>query len=242
MKTYFFLAGGGGEEQSKEIDNYFSKFIDGKKLIYIPIALNRDSIGFEACYDWITHVFSQFEYKIDVPRIDMFLDPESIFKNIENYDAIYIGGGNTFKLLDFFNKNNLSAKLRNFYNSGRPVYGGSAGAIILGSDIRTVDEENDANYPDFSGFNVLKNNTSIICHYDQSLDKKILDFINKYKQNVIALPEDSGLYVEDGFIKRVFGSPKQFSKDGIKEDLIIDKIKRVIVCDYDNPNNELRPV
>ena len=154
-KGVIFLSGGGSENQTKELDLEFSKYIDGKKLMYIPIAINRDAIGFQACYDWITRALLSFEYKKDVPVIDMFLDPDLIKKEIHKYDALYIGGGNTYKLLDFIYKNKLERDILDFYTSGKVIYGGSAGAIILGKDIRTVLEENDANYTNTLGLNLV---------------------------------------------------------------------------------------
>ena len=236
-KQIFYLSGGGNEIQSQKIDASFAEYIDGKKLMYIPIALNRDMLGFEACYDWITKLFLNFEYKVDVPEIHMYLDPTAIGEKIFEYDALYIGGGNTFKLLDFFYKNNLFEKIRTFYESGKPIYGGSAGAIILGKDIRTVKEENDLNYKFNYGFNIL-NNTSFICHYETTLDKKINDFIVKFKQNVIAIPEDASIKIENKKIVKIFGEPLVFNTE-VKKPLTINK--KVIVCDYDNPKKYTFP-
>ena len=116
MNTTLYLSGGGNNIQSKRIDADFAKIIDGKKLMYIPVALNRDTLGFEACYDWITILFQNFEYTVDIPTIHMYLDPIAIADKIFEYDALYIGGGNTFKLLDFLHKNSLFEKIKTFYN------------------------------------------------------------------------------------------------------------------------------
>ena len=211
----FYISGGGDEIQSKKIDTEFAKYIDGKKLMYIPIAIDRDEVGFEACYDWITGLFSKFEYKIDAPEIHMYLDPKAISEHIFEYDALYIGGGNTFKLLDFIYKNNLFEKIKEFFNNGNPVYGGSAGAIILGNSINTVSEENDSNYNFTKGFSIL-DEVSFICHYNSDLDQKINSYVLKNKQDVIALPEDSGLIIKNGKIETIFGNILFFDKTSNK--------------------------
>lgn len=227
-KKIFYVSGGGNEIQSEKIDADFASLVDGKKLMYIPIALNRDSLGFEMCYDWITKLFLKFIYKIDVPQIHMYMDPVAISENIFEYDAVYIGGGNTFKLLDFLYKNNLVEKIKGFYEKrGRPIYGGSAGAIIFGNDIHTVDEENDANYIYSKGFDVL-NGISFICHYEEGLDKKIMDYVLKYNKDVIALSEDAGLKIVDNEIDKIFGKAFLFTQDGKK---LLSRKKKVIVCD-----------
>lgn len=219
MKKIFYLSGGGNEIQSQKIDADFAKLIDGKKLMYIPIALERDALGFEACYDWITKLFQNFEYIIDIPEIHMYLDPKAIAEKIFEYDAMYIGGGNTFKLLDFFYRNNLFKKIKNFYENGKPIYGGSAGAIIMGKDISIVEEENDSGYIFNDGFNFL-DNKSFICHYKPSLDLKIIKFVNQSEQEVIAIPEDSGIKVENGKITKIFGKSYIFNKYGKKTKII----------------------
>jgi dipeptidase E len=237
MTKNIFISGGGNEIDSEKIDIEFAKYIDGKKLMYIPIALNRDSLGFEMCYDWITKLFLRFKYTIDVPQIHMYMDPVAINEHIFEYDALYIGGGNTFKLLDFLYKNNLFEKVKEFYESGRPIYGGSAGGIILGNDIRTVEEENDEQYSYSRGFDVLQG-TSFICHYEEKLDSKIMAYVLKYKQEVIALPEESGLQIVDGEIKKSFGEVFIFTESG--KTRFLSK-KKVIVCDYDNPKKYTFP-
>jgi len=56
------------------------------------------------------------------------------FKTIE---TIYIGGGNTFKLLKELKESGFDKELLKFIKEGKPVYGGSAGALILGKNILT---------------------------------------------------------------------------------------------------------
>lgn len=212
-KSIIFIAGGGNEIQSRDIDSLFAKYIDGKKLMYIPVALNRDVLGFEACYDWLTGVLLKFNYEIDVPQIHMYLDPVAINENIFTYDAIYIGGGNTFKLLDFIYKNNLFEKIKKFSKEGGVIYGGSAGAIILGNNINTVKEENDNKYLFEEGLNLF-GNYSIRCHYNPDTDiTKIALFIKRSNLPVIALPESTGVIIEDGRAKVVGDEPLYLFKD-----------------------------
>lgn len=111
----------------------------------------------------------------------------------------------------FFYKNKLLAILRKFYESGKPIYGGSAGAIIFGKDIRTVEEENDRDYPHVDGFDMC-GGVSIICHYDGSVDRKIYNFTETFSHKVIALPEDAGVLFENSRVSKVFGNPIIFTQ------------------------------
>ncbi|MDQ0276568.1 peptidase E [Arthrobacter silviterrae] len=54
---------------------------------------------------------------------------------LEDTDIIAIPGGNTFDLLDTLQSFGLLLTLRIFLEQGGRVYGGSAGAILMGNDI-----------------------------------------------------------------------------------------------------------
>jgi dipeptidase E len=215
-KGYIILSGGGDLEISFQIDEkYFELLENNSKILYIPIALRRSSIGYEACYDWFSKLVSIHSKEKDID-FTMLLENNDI-PDFNNFDSIYIGGGNTYKLLDYIYKKNLDKKLTEYVKNGGIIYGGSAGAIILGYDIRTVEEENDKNYTFFKGLNLL-DGKSVICHYTESLDKKIFSIVEKINSEVIALPEDSGLILNsDGEIIDMVGNVFIFDKNNKKQ-------------------------
>lgn len=145
MKGKLILSGGGDLKESYRLDEkYFLYLPPHSKILYIPIALKRDMMGFEACYDWFSTIISTHAKEKDID-FSMILEND-VIPDLNVFDSIYLGGGNTFKLLDYVVTKNLSSKIIDFLNIGGVVYGGSAGAIIFGKDIRTVEEENDNNY------------------------------------------------------------------------------------------------
>jgi dipeptidase E len=141
----------------------------------------------------------------------MLLENDEI-PDLNVYDAIYMGGGNTYKLLDYIYKEKLDKKLLDFIKKEGIIYGGSAGAMVLGKDIRTAEEENDKNYLNYIGLNLIENK-SIICHYEENLDSKILLLTKRTNSEIIALPEDSGLIVNsEGEIIEIIGKAYIFSE------------------------------
>jgi len=58
------------------------------------------------------------------------------------------------------------------------------------------------NYSYFSGLNLLEEK-SVICHYDETLDPKIYGIAKKINSQVIALPENSGIIINDGKLETV---------------------------------------
>ena len=210
------LSGGGSAEQSRILDKIFISLIPkNKKILYIPIAWS--SGVFDGCYNWFISTFSSF----GTERIEMWTDlNKKEYKDLENFGAMYIGGGNTFSLLNDLRKSEFIDLLKKFVESGRVVYGGSAGAIIFGKDIRTAfygsdSDKNMVNLLDFSGLNLV-NDFSIQCHYEDNQDKDIFNFIKETKLIVIALHEDTGLSISNGRIKVIGYKSAYIFKDGKK--------------------------
>ena len=110
IKGKIFLSGGGNQEQSFEFDRKFFDLLgNNSKILYIPVALERETIGFEACWDWFSNLISTHTDNKDID-FNMLLEGDPII-NLDKYNAIYIGGGNTYKLLNFINNNGLKDKI-----------------------------------------------------------------------------------------------------------------------------------
>jgi len=86
-------------------EKYFSLLDDSSKILYIPIALNRTKLGYEACYDWFSKIISEHSKDKDID-FTMLLENDQI-PNLNEYNSIYLGGGNTYKLLDYIYRNNI---------------------------------------------------------------------------------------------------------------------------------------
>lgn len=190
-----FLSGGGGAEDSIELDKRFLSALKNKKIIYIPIALTPKEGGYESCFDWITSTLTKASN--DFIEITMWTDLNNRNLNdLENFGGVYIGGGNTYKLLDHLYKTGFDDILTDYYNSGGLIYGGSAGAIILGKTISIIAEENNANYAHESGLNLL-NGKSVICHFSNEKKIKIEKFTKENQIDVIALTEKTGALISN---------------------------------------------
>jgi len=208
MNGKIFLSGGGTRRESFLLDKEFAKLLK-RRLLYIPIA-RKSSHQYKECLKWIKGVFRQFNFN----KIEMWIDLKNkTIADLKEFDGVYLGGGNTFKLLNEIKKTKFDNLLLNFYKSGGHIYGGSAGAIILGKDIRTAKQDkNEVKLKDFRGLNLI-NGYSIWCHYTPKDDFYIKKIIKKWNIKIIALPEGGGIIVEN----------KKFTPCGFEKCFIFEK-------------------
>lgn len=98
-----FLNGGGSGRQTILAYKEINKIIDHEKpVLYIPLAMDETEHSYDSCHDWIKEEISI----IDIPSIEMVRSFEELAKlNFNKYSLIYIGGGNTYKLLEGIKKN-----------------------------------------------------------------------------------------------------------------------------------------
>lgn len=194
------LSGGGDALDSKKLDIALIQLLNNKPLLYIPIAWKTEN--YKPCIKWFTQTFSALGFS-DFETWTNVSDKS--YEQLEKFGGIYIGGGNTFLLLSKLRESGFGKTLCKFIESGRPVYGGSAGAIILGKDINTASigkdaDTNDIDLKNLSGFNLLET-YSIQCHYEPDQEDEMQKFVNENNCKVIALPDKTGLYVNGDEIK-----------------------------------------
>jgi len=210
------LAGGGGAEDSRLLDEVFASWIGSQgRLLYLPIAL-RGIRSFESCLEWITTTFAP----LNITRIAMWADlTEHQADELEEFDAIYIGGGNTYSLLAELIESGFDRHLKTYAQSGGIIYGGSAGAVVLGKDIRTVTymDRNNIGLAEVNCLNLAKDH-SILPHYQPEMDKLIAEFAQNYRRPVLGIPERSGVVIESDQMRTVGFEPSyRFDEQGKSE-------------------------
>ena len=215
------LGGGGSAEQTVITNKLFESLIDSKKsILYIPLAMQ--SHRYPNCFSWINGEFGTIKHG-DIVMVNTA--KEILEHDLSNYSAVFIGGGNTYKLLKDLKDSGAFEKLKKYIDNGGLVYGGSAGAIIFGKDINSClyQDENDVGLKDTSGFNSLFG-FSFTAHYtnqDAEQTKKATEYLTKYSitEPVIALPEEDSLYTDDKTVKIVGTKPWYIFNNGNKKQL-----------------------
>lgn len=186
------FAGGGGEADSRPLDELFASWVGPEgRLLYLPTAL-VDLPNFTEGYHWIQSVFAP----LGLTKITMWADLSGkTTSDLAQFDAVYIGGGNTFYLLHQLRIHHLVEPLAEFIRNGHPAYGGSAGAIVLSRDITPCTHID----PDIVGLNDLRAldlsvGWSIWCHYTPADDDRIRAYQQAAGAPCAACSERSGVY------------------------------------------------
>lgn len=167
--------------------------LDGvSHVLFVPFALKD--------HDAYTKVVAQRlgTLGVEVRGIHEFEDPSAA---IEDADAVYVGGGNTFRLLREMRTRKLLEPVRARVLDGMPYMGASAGTNLACPTIRTT---NDMPIADPKGFGALDLVPfQINCHYldapasgthmGETREKRIEEYLEENTKAVLALREGTWL-------------------------------------------------
>lgn len=211
-----FLCGGGAGEQTIEANKRLNEVINHTKpCLYIPLAMEADM--YDSCYKWITGELKD----LDIPYIDMVRSAEELAeKDLSAYSVLFIGGGNTYRLLYDIKRCGMFEKIREYLENGGVAFGGSAGAIIFGEDLESceMDDPNEVDLKDTDGYDVL-DGISVLCHYTSRTveeDEKNKEFLLSisYKRRILALPEEVTVFVNDDKVEIIGDRPYFYFEKG----------------------------
>lgn len=206
--NHIFLAGGGNAEESRPLDERFVRLLDHTKpLVYIPNAMRSKS--YQSCLEWFRSVMEP----LGIVVIEMWDDLHPR-RSTNEIAGIYIGGGDTAKLLREIRTAGFDGYLREMALKGIPLYGGSAGAVILGEDIRTAPEASQLGETEAIGLGIIKG-YSIFCHYKTEDLESVVKLSDYLRKHVIAMPEKAGGYVTGGTFTNYGTDPVAIIRGGM---------------------------
>ena len=218
------LNGGGSGAQIKESLQLFAKFVKSGKVLYIPFAWKNET--YAGCLEWLLGELQPY----GIQDIEMVTAPEQITKEkLESVQGVFIGGGNTYKLLKMLKESQAYSNLKNYMEQPNSVImGGSAGALIFGKSIDTclddgsqlkhICDVNLVGLKDTTGFNCL-HGFSILPHYQKLAEQNTLTETRvkrllKEGYKLICIPEETSIFVHDDKISIIGSKPANvFSKD-----------------------------
>ena len=192
-----YLTGGGEQEVFRELDQHFlSHLPDASRILIVPTAAEEHE--YEDVHERIE---SCFDHR-SISCFDLCEDVDSITpEKLDSYQAIFVEGGNTFKIVNAVRRSHFFSLLEDYVNRGKTIYADSAGAIILGANVKTAfigDEadEDSMKLQDYRGLDIISP-WSIHCHYRPEEKDQIQDLIFETGSPVIALSEEAGALLAD---------------------------------------------
>lgn len=233
------LNGGGGSKELKLAMEILNEIMDhNKPILYVPLAMDEIDHPYDGCYEWFQNVIAD----MNVCGVDMARSFEDFANyNFENYSSIFIGGGNTYKLLKGMKDNGIFEKIIEYLNKDGIISGCSAGTVIFGKDINIIStmDKNEVELEDTKGFDCL-NGISIFPHYTNTKSKLteeenrlrtegFTDAISNFSKeigDVIAIPEEDTIYISDDSIQIIGSRPYYEFKNGEVVEKTLKNLKR----------------
>jgi dipeptidase E len=172
------------------------KFLGGlKRIAFVPYALH-DLDDYTATAQ---NRFQSMGYELK--SVHTATDPQTVVNEAE---AVFVGGGNTFRLLKALYDFDLVVALRRRVEAGMPYIGSSAGSNVAGPTIKTTNDMPIVQPPSFDALGLVAfqinphyldpdpNST----HMGETRELRIMQFLEEDPTPVVGLREGAMLLVD----------------------------------------------
>jgi len=170
---------------------------DAKRVLFVPYALfDRDKYAENARLR-----FQKMGYELTSVHT-----AENPITAVNETDAVFIGGGNTFRLLKALYDFDLIEVIRKRVSNGMPYIGSSAGSNVAAPTIKTTNDMPIVQPPSFDALGLVS--FQINPHYldpdpnskhmGETREERILQFLEENDTPVVGLREGAMLRIENG--------------------------------------------
>ena len=168
-----------------------------RRVLFVPFALHdRDAYARK-----VRERFAAIGYEVD--SLHAAPDMSGAVKKAE---AIFIGGGNTFRLLKSLYDSDLLDAIRTRVREGAPYMGSSAGSNVAAPTIRTTNDMPIVEPPSFNALGLVpfQINPHYLdpepgsTHMGETREERIIQFLEENETPVIGLREGALLRIESG--------------------------------------------
>jgi dipeptidase E len=189
-----------GRDYLDHVEEQIKSFLGSAgKVLFFPFALfDRDAYAATA-----KARFAAMGYSIETAHA--VADPRTA---IEQTDAVFIGGGNTFRLLKALQDLDLLDLIRQRVRSGAPDIGSSAGSNVAGPTIKTTKDMPIVQPRSFDSLGLVPFQISPHFqdpdpnskHMGETQEERILQFLEENETPVVGIREGAWLVCEDGAV------------------------------------------
>jgi len=176
----------------KEIRDFVG---DRSGVIFVPFAV----------HDWKAYASKAQERFGDMGlALSSIHDVSNMARAIAEAHAIFVGGGNTFRLLKGLYDHDLLDPIRRRVAAGTPYIGSSAGAIVAGPTLKTTKDMPVVQPPSFEALGLVPFQISphyldpdpSSTHMGETQEERITQFLEENESPVVGLREGSILWVQ----------------------------------------------
>jgi dipeptidase E len=170
---------------------------DVKQVLFVPYAVfDRDEYA-----DMARDRYARMGY--EVTSVHTATDP---IEAVNKTDAVFIGGGNTFRLLNALYQANLLEPIHNRVKNGMPYIGSSAGSNVAGPTIKTTNDMPIVQPPSFDSLGLVSFQISPhyldpdpnSTHMGETQEDRIVEFLEENDTPVAGIREGAMIRIENG--------------------------------------------
>jgi dipeptidase E len=177
------------------------EYLDGvREVAFVPYALyDRDAYEARA-----QERFAAIGYKLK--SVHRAAQPRDV---IGDADAVFIGGGNTFRLLKNLQEHDLVSTIRSRVESGVPYIGSSAGSVVASPTLKTTNDMPIVEPHSFEALGLV--GFQINAHYldpdpgsthmGETRETRLKEFLEENDTPIAAIREGSMIRVDDAGIQ-----------------------------------------
>ena len=209
MTGTVYLGGGGSPEDEREL--WLRMLPAARRVLSWPFALSGPMLA--GARDWLAEALDRHGFAGDLEVWTTLQGHHAA--ELSAFDLLFVGGGNTFRLLHQVRTHEFIEPVRQYVRSGGAYYGGSAGAILACDDIATAEEydANDVGLTDLGGLGLISR-VALLPHYEPTQHAAAEMWAHAHGTRLLGVPERSGLIAVDGVL-HVVGSEPVWSFNGL---------------------------
>ena len=125
--------------------------------------------------------------------------------DLESVDGVFVGGGNTFRLLKALYETKVLGAIRDRVRAGLPYAGSSAGSNVAGPTIKTTNDMPIVYPPSFDALGLFPyqlnphylDTDPASTHMGETREQRILEYLEENETPVVAIREGCAIRVDD---------------------------------------------
>lgn len=182
------------EHAEEEIRSFLD---DVRRVLFVPFAIaDRDGYAARARQSFATMGYG----------LDSIHDATDKKAAVEQAEAIFIGGGNTFRLLKALYDFEILQPIKQRVEQGMPYIGSSAGSNVAAPTIRTTNDMPIVEPPSFNALGLVSfqinphylDPNPDSTHMGETREERLLQFLEENETPVVGLREGAMIRLESG--------------------------------------------